>query len=439
MRIPWIQPEDMLPYEFVQARSEGKPVDDVMERWTQAGGTAQPEVTGLSKEPVGPHLRELATELLDELDAREGPDQPGTFPDYEAAIQPGATGQPGDDYPDRVAGAWLGRAAGCVLGKPVEQIPRRGIEEILRTQGRWPLDAYFTGAGLPTSVAARWPWNAKCAHNALAENILGAPEDDDLNFTILALMLLEKHGPGFTTSDVAQLWLDALPAGAVFTAERAVYANLLRMVDADSAAATRNPYREWIGALIRADLFGWVRPGLPLEAAQLAWKDARLSHRGDGVAAAVWVAAMCSWSMVSADVNEVLDVGASFVPPGALAQAIHEGREAAGLGLARGLDRLYALYGGLHWVHVLNNAATIAFALQLGQGDFTASIAAAVTAGWDTDSVGACVGGIAGALAGSGGIGPAWTKPLAGRIATSLPGGTRRIDELVQRTLLQAR
>ena len=34
--------------------------------------------------------------------------------------------------PDRVRGAWLGRAVGCVLGKPVEKIPRAGIGEILR-------------------------------------------------------------------------------------------------------------------------------------------------------------------------------------------------------------------------------------------------------------------------------------------------------------------
>ena len=53
------------------------------------------------------------------------------------------------------------------------------------------------------------------------------PEDDDLNYPLLALRLLERHGPDFTTDDVAQLWLDDLPAGRDFTAERVAYRNLL--------------------------------------------------------------------------------------------------------------------------------------------------------------------------------------------------------------------
>ena len=63
--------------------------------------------------------------------------------------------------PDRVRGAWMGRAVACVLGKPVEKIPRRGIEEILRATDRWPLDRYFTAVGLDPAVSERWPWNRR--------------------------------------------------------------------------------------------------------------------------------------------------------------------------------------------------------------------------------------------------------------------------------------
>ena len=37
----------------------------------------------------------------------------------------------------------------------------------------------------------------------------------------------EEGGPGFTTDDVGTLWLDRLPAGRTFTAERVAYRNLL--------------------------------------------------------------------------------------------------------------------------------------------------------------------------------------------------------------------
>ncbi|HEY3466206.1 MAG TPA: ADP-ribosylglycohydrolase family protein, partial [Amycolatopsis sp.] len=317
------------------------------------------------------------------------------------------------------------------LGKPVEKIPREGIEEILRATGRWPLDGWFTAVGLPADVAARWPWNRRSAPTSLEENIDGMPEDDDLNYPMLALTLLEAHGRGFTTDDVAQLWLDNLPAGRVFTAERAAYRNLL---DARPDTATyRNPFREWIGALIRADVFGWVSPGDVRAAARMAWTDARLSHTRNGVYGAMWAAALASAAMVCDTVDEVLDAAETVIPLGShLAAAVLLGRSAAEEGdVASGLDRLHAEYGDLHWVHVLNNAAVIAYALAKGGGEFGPSIAIAVTAGWDTDSAAATVGGVVGALSG---VPDYWARPLDGRIATSLPGGERRITELAART-----
>ncbi len=72
-----------------------------------------------------------------------------------------------------VLGGWLGRAAGCVLGKPVEKIPREGIREIAEATGNWPIRGWFTAEGLPDEVAERWPWNRRSAVNSLAENIDG--------------------------------------------------------------------------------------------------------------------------------------------------------------------------------------------------------------------------------------------------------------------------
>ena len=444
MRLTWAQPEDLLAHELVQSEAEGKDVSGVLDRWVAAGGDPTPRVSGASEARAERRLRTLAGVLLDELDATVAPpdpSQPAEWADLARLVGAATVVRPGRDLGERLEGAWTGRAAGCVLGKPVEKIPRQGIEEILRSTGRWPLDRYFTAVGLPADVAARWPWNRRSAPTSLEENISGAPEDDDLNFPMLGLLLLERHGFGFTTDDVAQLWLDQLPAGRVFTAERAAYRNLLEAYAAPETARLRNPFREWIGALIRADVYGWTAPGQPLRAAELAWRDARLSHTRNGLYGAMWAAALAATAVVADSVEAVLDTASAGVPPeSALAEAIELGRRTGRHGgtLADGLDELHRHYGHLHWVHVLPNAATIAFALERGGGRYGDSVCAAVTAGWDTDSVGATVGGVVGALVGVQGIGEEWSGPIAGRIATSLPGGEQRIVDLAARTSLLA-
>ena len=438
MRLTWAQPEDLLAHELVQSEAEGHDVTGIRRTWTDAGGDPVPAVGGAGATAADPRLRALARDLLDELDALPRPEQPDHWSRVETAL-PTAPTRPAlpHDLRERVHGAWAGRAAGCLLGKPVEKIPREGIEEILRATDRWPLDRYFTAVGLPDDVAARRPWNRRSAGTSLEENIDGMPEDDDLNHPMLALTLMERHGRDFTTDDVAALWLDLMPAGRVFTAERAAYRNLLDARPVPETATRHNPFREWIGALIRTDLYGWTNPGDVRAAARLAWTDARLSHTRDGVYGAMWAAALAACALTHDTVEDVLDAAHTVLPPRSrTAQAVDLGREAAARGDVRsGLDRLHAAYGHLHWVHVLNNAATIAYALTRGEGGFTPSVSIAVTAGWDTDSAAATVGGVVGALRGFDHIGARWTDPLDGRIATSLPGGERRIDDLVTRTL----
>jgi len=443
MRLTWAQPEDLLLHELVQSRAEGRDVEPYEQRWlAAAGGSLVPPVGGAADVPAAAELRVLAEALLDEIDALPRPDDP-RHPTTWAEVEAGwpsslAVTAPGPDLADRLHGAWSGRAAGCLLGKPVEKIPRPGIRAIAVETGNWPVRGYFTASGLTPETAAAWPWNRRSAPTSLVENIAGMPEDDDLNFPLLNLALLERHGDQLSTEDVALGWLADLPGGRVFTAERAAYRNLLMAVPVEQVAVRRNPFRDWIGALIRGDVFGWVRPGDPAGAARLAWSDARLSHTRNGAYGELWAAALTSLSLVAGDVDEVLDRAAGVVPSrselaAALAFGAALGREP--LTLDDRLDALHERYGHLHWVHVLNNAATVACALAASRGDFGLGVGFAVMAGWDTDSTGATVGSVLGGLLGAAALPTAWTRPLDDRIATSLPGGEVRIDALAARTL----
>lgn len=449
MRLTWAQPEDLVPHELVQARAEGKDVDAIAARWEAAGGGLDPVRGGATPDAASDELRALARALLVELDEVPTPSpDPQDWTGVRARLStlPAPLPVPADDVLlDRIHGAWAGRSAGCLWGKPVEKIPRQGIEEILRSTGRWPLEDYFTARDLPADVAERWPWNRRSSVNSLVENIDGMPEDDDLNYPLLNLRVLETAGRGFTTEDVAQAWLADLPAGRTFTAERIAYRNLLDGYRPDEAGRVRNPFREWIGALIRTDVYGWITPGDLAESARLAWTDARLSHTGNGLWGAMWAAALTSASLVAASVDEVLDLAAGAVPAGtAIAAAIAHGADLGRSSTddAEALDELHATYGHLHWVHTVNNAALIAFALARSGGDFARGVPLAVIAGWDTDSAGATVGSVLGGLAGHTGLPSRFIHPLRNRIATSLPGlDGVAIDELARRTaaLLPAR
>ncbi len=447
-QLTWVQPPDLVAHELVASAHEGKDVDDIRQRWEAAGGQSEAPADGLGQEGDDA-LRALAVQLLDELDQRQpaaaiSDSEPDDLTAIEATwVTPPGTTRVGTGLEDRLLGAWTGRAVGCLLGKPVEKIPRHGIREILSSQGRWPLDGWFTAQGLPEDVAARWPWNRRSAPTSLDENIDGMPEDDDLNFALLALSVLEGHGHGFTTDHVADAWLAGLPGGRVFTAERVAYRNLLLGERAPDTALRHNPFREWIGAQIRTDVYGWVCPGDPAAAARLAWRDARLSHVRSGVYGAMFVAAICAQAVVSDDVDDVLESGLSVIPPGSrYADAVQHGID---LGRSPGgvedcLDLIYERYGHLHWVHVLNNTALLAFALTRSEGDFEEAICTAVMGGWDTDSVGATVGSVTGALGGAQRLPPRWVEPLRNRIATSLPGFDGiGFDELASRTARVAR
>jgi hypothetical protein len=117
---------------------------------------------------------------------------------------------------DRLLGAWLGRCAGCILGKPVEGWTHAQIRRFLELAGAYPLLDYVPAlepAPEGLELRACWPETTR-------GRIRFAARDDDLDYTILGLHILETHGFGFGSQDVAAEWLDHLPYGRTYTAER---------------------------------------------------------------------------------------------------------------------------------------------------------------------------------------------------------------------------
>jgi len=444
IRITWLKPEDRLEAEFQQLTEEGVDPTPLRRRWEELrAGVDDPA-----------RLRPEAERLLDECRAlSDWHDAAGAAQaepsDLETILgaadpSPAPAARPPRPFPapvldDRIGGGWIGRIAGCLLGKPLESVPREGITAILQSSGQWPPVAYITGAGVPEDIAARFPFNRTARPHSLRETIVCMPEDDDINYTMLALSVVETAGEDFTTEDVATAWLRSLPALRVYTAERVAYQNLLDYKIPPETALFRNPYREWIGAQIRGDLFGWIAPGDPRRAAELAWRDARLSHVKNGIYGEMFVAAMVAAAFVQDGVDQIVSAGLGVIPAGSrLAEAIQFARRLPEhlADYAQALDRAYERYDRYHWVHTINNAVIVTLALLYARGDYETGIGFAVMGGWDTDCNGATVGSILGTMRGRRGISEKWVSPLADRVRSSLQGfDNSSIEQLIQRTV----
>jgi len=342
---------------------------------------------------------------------------------------------------ERIYGSWLGRCIGCLLGKPVEGWPKEKIESYLKATDSYPLQDYFPYPpddidkkkfDLTEDIINRKM--APCAKN----NIEYMARDDDLDYTILNLKLIEDNGLEFTTEDVAKEWLSNLPYGMVATAEYRAYANLVRGLESPATARYRNPYREWIGAQIRADIFGYIAPANPELAASLAYKDACLSHIKNGIYGEMFIAAAISAALVSDDLEKVIDAGLSQVPEKSrltevVRNVVSWSKKANSW--QEVWKRVMEQYGEYHRVHTLPNLAFVLIGLIWGKLDFKKTVSIAVMCGHDTDCNGATAGSILGALKGTKGIPEEMSRPLNDRIKSAVFGYSDvKISNLAKRT-----
>ena len=324
-------------------------------------------------------------------------------------------------------GAWQGRIAGCLVGKPVEGWSYERIKEALEAAGEWPLSGYFPEAG-----------DEKRPRSWFRGNIQRAPRDDDTDYTVLGLHIVESRGYSFTTEDVGAAWLQLLPCHKTYTAERVAYRNLVTGLKPPETATFRNPYREWIGAQIRADGFGYACAGGPELAAELGWRDARLSHVSNGIYGEMLFAAAAAAGPCVESAEEALLHGLAQIPENSrLAEAVRETIEwsKADSSWEETRAKIMEKWGELHRVHTINNAALVVMGLVHAKGDFGKAVTISVMGGLDTDCNGATAGSVMGSVVGAKAL-TDWAEPLDDTLDTALFGfGTVKISDLAERTL----
>lgn len=333
-------------------------------------------------------------------------------------------------------GAWLGRIIGCIMGKPHERYPYGSGNGTLKGWECIKLWQQGAGDSFPPadyisafSKAEKENGLTVGCEPSLRENLKFAESDDDIRYLVLGLLVNEKYGNDFTAADIADMWQHYLVPAMTFTAERIAYVNSLTCPYAATEQKAqychghRNPFREWIGAQIRIDHYGYYNAGDPLSAAKAAFNDADLSHTKNGVYGAMFFAALIAAAFTEKDIRKCIDIALSVIPQKSrlyadIRFAVNVAENAADETVL--YTELWQRFGTLSAVHTNNNAAACVAALIMGGGDFTRSVGLAIGAGWDTDCNGATVGSVMGALLGAENIPEYLCAPLNDTLYSSI-------------------
>jgi len=253
-------------------------------------------------------------------------------------------------------------------------------------------------------------------------------------------MILEESGLDFTTDDLGAAWVKYLPFA--FTAEGIALDNLRRGVPALQAGALDNPCVQYIGADIRSDPWGYAPPGYPEKAAEFAYRDAYVSHRRNGIYAAMYFSAAIAAAFTVADPVEALQIGLEEIPADCIlareirwaldkAPAVSNYRDAAALVEER--------YPRMAKAHAINNAVLTVWGLTVGGDDFSKVIGETVAMGQDNDCTAATAGSIFGAVYGKSAIPKHWYKNFNNKVHSFLYGRPLfAIDDVLDRFTAQA-
>lgn len=355
---------------------------------------------------------------------------------YKLNVKPLENG----DY-DKVYGAWMGRICGCMHGKPVECVRTNVFVPFLKETSNYPLSRYIYRSDLTDEICEKYsafPFKEKL----YADEISCMPWDDDTNYVVLDQIIIGKYGKDFTPANVAEAWLEYQKKNAYCTAERVAFCNFVNGFKPPYSAMYKNPYREWIGAQIRGDYYGYIFPGDPEKAAEAAFKDASISHVKNGIYGEMFVAAALAIAACTDNMVDILRGALAYVPcTSRFYEEVSSVIDMYENGAKKDevftyIHEKYDEYTGYGWCHTNPNAMIVAASLLYGKGDYGKSICMAVETGFDTDCNGATVGSIFGMAHGIAAIPEYWAKPINDTLETTVFGlGTVKVSDMAKLTL----
>ena len=308
--------------------------------------------------------------------------------------------------------AFLGSVLGCILGKPLEVNPSYAEMKIAGEKiGEWPFTDFISEKFLETLGRRHGSW-----WDTARGKISYAAADDDLNYSVMGMINLERYGLDLDYEGVKTTWLNHQGMNFAWGPERHITAwvavnnlwNNERQPDEYYKvwSETFNPNSELCGAAIRADAYGYAFPGRPDLAAKYAFIDSSFTHQRTGCYSTMYIAAVISLLFVTDDPLDAFEAALDFVPQRSrfykITKTCLEYVRAAST-FEEGYTRINQRYGNYAHCYVYQEVGTLANTLKFADNIWD-GVCKQVMQGNDTDSFGCTSGSMLGAFFGYDGL-----------------------------------
>lgn len=280
--------------------------------------------------------------------------------------------------------------------------------------------AEIAGAALGTAVEGFKSDKIKEVYGNITEYVK-QPEtfNDDITFELALLEAFIEKGYKITSDDIADKWVALIPFA--YTAEEVALRNIKAGIYPPQSGYLANPYREMIGAPMRAAICGALAPGNPKEAARLAWTDGCVSHHNNGIIAEIFNAILVSLAYVEKDVRVILDKTIHMIPKDCELYSVIEFAYNTCQKIGD-YEKAWKVceehYKEYDWVHTYPNIAAEIISMYFAGNDFNKAMNMLVMAGQDMDCTAGPIGHVYGVLLGTGGIDKKWIEPLKDTLET---------------------
>ena len=259
--------------------------------------------------------------------------------------------------------------------------------------------------------------------------------NDDITFELALLKAFQQKGYEITSDDIADQWVGLIPFA--YTAEGVALNHLRNGIYPPTSGFLVNPYREMIGAAMRAAICGTLAPGNPALAADLAWRNGRISHHNNGILAEVFNAVLVSLSYVEKDMRTAAEKALLAIPDDSELYAVLKfAQEACQKGTYReALQACEERFKHYNWVHCYYNLCAEWIAIHFAGNSFSKAMTILMMAGQDNDCTGGPIGHAYGVMFGKEGIGQRFIEPLEDRLDTYVRTmETQKITDLARDT-----